>query len=325
MRLDTIIKDYLQALRVEQGAALTTHRGYQSHLHHFHAWLTTNGYAEPTLAEFTVPVLRRFLYYLSGKNLRPRTIRSYFQPLKGIGEFLISNGLATENAAKGVNLPKKDAAIRKTVSDAEIRLLLDACTRERNARKSALNSAVLHVLVYGAIRRSELCDLRVDDIDVKAKSLLVRCGKGSKSRKIYLPDVAITALKEWLALRPKGCRHDFLFTFDVRRRLWHTSLHTLFEDLKAVAGLAGHDNVQPHSIRHWRATDLLRSGANIRDVQAFLGHSSLQVTAIYCHSDEEQLRNISELTVLRNLTPTQPPDPRPDRQDTRPRSRRIAR
>ncbi len=261
MRLDTIIKDYLQALRVEQGAALTTHRGYQSHLHHFHDWLTANGYAEPSLAEFTVPVLRRFLYYLSGKSLRPRTIRSYFQPLKGIGEFLISNGLATENAAKGVNLPKKDAAIRKTVSDEEIRLLLDACTRERNARKAALNSAVLHVLVYGALRRSELCDLHVDDValpapkDKKSKgSVLVRCGKGSKSRKIYLPDVAVTALKEWLAVRPKGCRHDFLFTFDVRRRLWHTSLHTLFEDLKAVAGLAGHDNVQPHSIRHWRAS-----------------------------------------------------------------------
>lgn len=316
MLLYTLIGDYLQALRVEQGAAATTQKGYTAQIRHFHTWLTANGYPEPILADFNAPVCRRFLYYLSGKGLRPRSIRSYFHPLKGFGEFLIRNGVLTDNPAKTVTLPKKDAALRKTITDEEIALLLDACRRHRSPRRVALCRAVLCVLVYGALRRSELCDLRLEDVtlpdpkDKKSKgSLLVRCGKGSKSRRIYLPDEALAALKEWLALRPLHCKHRYLFVYDVNRRLGHTSLQMLVEDLKFAAGLAGHDNIKPHSIRHWRATDLLRSGANIRDVQAFLGHSSLTVTAIYCHSSEEQLRNISELTNLRNQTPDAPTEP----------------
>ncbi|HZP83844.1 MAG TPA: site-specific integrase [Chthonomonadaceae bacterium] len=115
--LNGVIEDYLSALRCEQGAALTTFRTYRAHLHHFHDWLTQNGYPEPAVSDFTVPVCRRFLYYLAGKNLRPRSVRSYFHALRGVGAFLVEQGALTENPAKAVNMPKKDAALRKTVTD----------------------------------------------------------------------------------------------------------------------------------------------------------------------------------------------------------------
>ena len=95
------------------------------------------------------------------------------------------------------------------------------------------------------------------------------------------------------------CAHPYLFAIDRQRRLCFRGLHTLVEDIKAIAGFAGRENIKPHSLRHWRATDLMRAGADLRSVQAFLGHTQLTTTAIYLHTDEEQLRNISELTALR--------------------------
>ena len=203
MNLYGYIEDYLSALRHEQGASKTTHKQYQAQLRHCHRWMTENGYPEPDLSDLTLPVLRRFLYFLSGKGLRPRTIRSYFCPLHSLGEFLIVNGALMDNPAKTLTLPKKDAAQRLTVSDDEVRELLLACQRQRNARRTALCHAVMSVLIFGGLRRAELCNLHLEDANLKEKSLLVRSGKGSKSRKVYIPDEAVIAIREWMALRWK--------------------------------------------------------------------------------------------------------------------------
>ena len=189
MYLSELTTDYLRYVLHERGLSHNTHKGYQSQLRHFLRWLEGNGYPQPTADCLTLPVLRRFLYYLAGKNLRPRSILSYFDPIDGLCAFLVENGLLTENRTKALTLPKKDAAQRLTVSNEEVTGLLQAVERERSPRKMALNRAVLNVLIFGALRRAELCDLHVDDIDLKEKSLLVRSGKGSKSRTIYLPAV----------------------------------------------------------------------------------------------------------------------------------------
>lgn len=303
MELYGVMEDYLRALKFEQGAAATTFKGYQAQLRHFHNWLMGNGYPAPVVADFNTPVLRRFLYYLGGKGLRPRTVRSYFHPLRALGEFLVANGLLKDNPAKALAMPKKDAAQRETVSDEEVRELLAACERQRNARRVAACRAVLCVLIYGGLRRAEVCDLQVEDVNVKEKSLLVRMGKGSKSRKVFLPDVAVSALKEWMAQRWADCKHTYLFATDTRRRLSFMGLAALVEDVKAIAGFTGRENIKPHSLRHWRATDLMRAGADLRSVQAFLGHTTLTTTAIYLHTDEQQLKNIAELSALNTPKP----------------------
>ena len=157
----------------------------------------------------------------------------------------------------------------------------------------------MSVLCYGCLRRSELCDLRESDVDLADKSLLIRSGKGRKSRRVFVCADAVTALREWLALREADCKADWLFMYDRSRRLHYAGIASLIETLKATAGLRDNEAVKPHGLRHWGATNLLRNGANLRDVQAFLGHSDLTTTARYLHSSEEQLRGIAELTALR--------------------------
>jgi site-specific recombinase XerD len=233
-------------------------------------------------------------------------------------------------------MPKKDAAERLTISDEEIRQLLQAAERDRNPRRVALRRAVLCTGVYGALRRAEMCDLHLADVNTERRSVLIRCGKGNKSRVVYLPDPAMNALKEWIAVRGE-CRHPYLFSVDRNRRLHFTGIAALLEDVKAIAGLPGRDNIKWHSIRHWRATDLLRAGADLKTISTVLGHSSLAVTSVYLHADEQQARHAADLSCLNPpeaMTPE--PQPKPDdgkiirlpqrqQERERPRSRRIAR
>ena len=112
-------------------------------------------------------------------------------------------GALTENPAAKITLPKLDAATRLVVTDAEVSALLDACERQRTVRQIALCRAVLSSMIYGGLRRGEVYSLRVWDVNLLEKSLLVRNGKGGKSRKIYVCADAVNALREWLAVRGK--------------------------------------------------------------------------------------------------------------------------
>jgi|SRR5579884_628195 len=303
MKLFDAFQDYFRFIQHEQGVTQATLETYKSWLRHFYRWLEANGYPEPTLDAFSTTTLRRFLYDISGRGYRPRTIRGIFHPLRRFGAFLMAQGVLTENPVSALTMPKKDAAQRLTVSDEEIRQLLDACERQHNPRQVALSRAVLAVFVYAGLRRTELCDLKVGDVDLREKSITVRSGKGRKSRRVFLCADAVDALSAWLTVREKDCQVDYLFMFDRKRRIHEVGLKNMLEQIKAIAGLAGKENIKPHSLRHACATRLLRAGANLRDIQAFLGHSSLQITSIYLHSDEHQLRNIAHLSALQSPAP----------------------
>jgi site-specific recombinase XerD len=150
------------------------------------------------------------------------------------------------------------------------------------------------VLCFAGLRRAECLALKLDDVNLAKSCIIVRQGKGQKSRTVYPYAACMEALREWLALRPQA-NHDYLFPFDKKRRICNQGLARLLEDIKAIAGLADHDNVKPHSLRHNCATRLLRNGADMRTIQAFLGHSHLSTTSIYLHTDETRLREVASL------------------------------
>lgn len=302
MNLLDCMNDYHQFIKHEQGVAAQTAEGYISWLRYFHRWLLANGYPTPTTEVLNTATLRRFLYHLSGdKHYRPRTVRGVFHPIKGMIRFLMTQGILDADPMATILMPKKDAAERLTITDTEIKTLLDACERQRNPKRVALCRAVLHVLIYAGVRRGELLDLKLDDLNFEEGSLLVRCGKGSKSRKVFVPKPCTDALKEWQAFRPDNA-DGWLFPYDKGRRLHERGLKTLLDELCATAGMRNAANIKPHSIRHWRATDLLRSGADLVAIMSFLGHTNLKTTAIYLHTDEERVRNLANLSNLSTET-----------------------
>lgn len=305
MVLSEATRDYLQFARHELGHTDTTIVSYQSWLRQFARWLEENGAPDPGVNEISMQQIRRYMYGLSARNLRPRTVRAGLNAVRALFAYLKAEGAITENVALEVRLPKKDAATRLTVNDEDLVKLLEATERQRSDFRCVRDRAVLSVLIFCGLRRQELLDLTIQSLNLPDQALLVQQGKGKKSRTVYLCDEALAALRDWLALRSTlKCRHDYLFVTEDRRHFGETSLPRMLEEIKAIAGLKGDPRIKPHSIRHAAATRLMRNGADIRSIQAWLGHSQLQTTAIYLHTDEQQVRRMAPLAGLRTSEPS---------------------
>ncbi|GDX40499.1 tyrosine recombinase XerD [Armatimonadota bacterium] len=298
MKLLESIEDYLRFLQFEQGVSKTTYKSYHAYLFHFHKWLIENGYPSPELKDYNTTTLRRYFYYVSGKGLRPRSIYGYMVPLRSYGAFLVEHGVLTENPASSIKLPKKDAAIRRETSEEEILAMWNAVTKQRNQYRAVMQKAVLAVLIYTGLRRAEVCDLKLTDADLADGWLLVRSGKGSKSRKVPLCTEAIDALAMWLGIRPADCQHDYLFSVDRSRRLYYTGIRSIVEEVKHLAGLADKTHICPHSLRHSCASRLMRNGASLHEVMTWLGHTQISTTQRYLHTNEMELKSTASFASL---------------------------
>lgn len=313
MLLSEAIEDFRNCARHELGHTASTSYAYASWQRNFANWLAENGLADPAIGEITANLIRRYGYQMANRNCRPRTIRGAMIAIRALFTYLVGMGAVSGNPATDVKLPKKDAATRLLVTDEDLIKLLDATGRQRTDFRCVRDRAILSVLIFCALRRKELLDLTVQHVNLQDGSLLVQQGKGQKSRTVYLCDEVREALREWTAMRAQlDYSHDFLFTTETRQRFGENSLYHVLEDVKAIAGLKGDPHIKPHSIRHAAATRLLRNGADIRSIQAWLGHAQLQTTAIYLHTDEQQCRKIAPLAGLRAPEASAPLDSRQD-------------
>lgn len=307
MRLSEAIQDFHDCARHELGHTASTSYAYASWQRNFARWLAENGTSDPPVDEISANLIRRYGYHMSSRNLRPRTIRQALLAIRALFAYLVRMGAVETNPATEVRLPKKDAATRLLVTDEELVKLWEAAGRQRTDFRCVRDRAVLAVLIFCALRRKELLDLTVQHVNLDDDSLLVQQGKGQKSRTIYLCPEAEEALREWLALRETmRYSHDRLFATETRQPFGENSLYHVLEDVKAIAGYKGDPRIKPHSIRHAAATRLMRNGADIRSIQAWLGHAQLQTTAIYLHTDEQQCRKIAPLAGFQPQRPDTP-------------------
>ena len=299
MLLQDAMTDFLNYVLHERGLTKNTHKGYQAQLRHFHKWLVNEQEIKaPQTSHLTIETLRRFQYSLSERGLRPRSILSYFDPLDGLCGFLEANRALENNPVKRLTLPKKDDPIQNLVTNEEVQAILDAVELDNKPSRVAHNRAVLNVLIFQGLRRAELCDLKLRHVNLDGNLMLVEMGKGRKNREIPMDDRVTDALRQWLKVRAKSTRHDYVFTTDRSRRLWYNGLYGILDDVKARAGMSDHENILPHAFRHWRTNDLLYSGWSLVEVSTFLGHASVKYTEDYIHYNSAMLMKIRNRTML---------------------------
>src|SRR5438105_941018 len=147
MTLTVAIDHYLEYLEHEVHATSSTRVGYTSYLRRFRRHLIEQYGEEPTLDQVTTDDVRRYLYSLSRQNLRPRTLRTAIYPVRGLFGMAVQRGYRPDNPARAVKLPKKDAAIRETVSDEELEQLLSGCERTTDPVRRSMLKALLSVLI----------------------------------------------------------------------------------------------------------------------------------------------------------------------------------
>jgi integrase/recombinase XerD len=297
MKTQDAIKDYLIHIKAERGYSPTTVTCYQSWLRHYANWLDESLSKESSLSDITTESFRKYLYFLANKPYRPRTIRSAFHPLYGLTKFLVGNGGLDTDPLSTIKMPKKDAAQRLLVGDGELLKMLEACDRLPKPRERALAKATIMVVANCGIRCQELVDLRVDDVRFEEGTVLIRSGKGAKSRLVYPSPATLEALKSWMDAR-LYTDNPWLWCFDRSRRYKDNGLRTLLESVKQIAGLGGKENIKFHSIRHRFGTRMMEKGATIKQVQSALGHSDPQTTFVYLHLQE---RGASAMSTLGSL------------------------
>jgi site-specific recombinase XerD len=283
-----------------QEAATKTVVNYRSDLLCFARWFQGVNDEPFTAAAVTPTDLRDYRSYLvqderrmpSTVNRRLAALRKFFTWAKATHRI---QDLPTD-AVKGVDAsPRAPKALEKRELDRLIRAV------EKESKKRDL--AIVLTLRHTGLRVSELCALRLGDVDLGERkgSVTVRSGKGSKYRVVPLNVDARNAIRDYLAVRP-AVSDDHLFIGQRREGLSPQAVENLVTKYARLAGLA---DVTPHTLRHSFGKGLLDSGVDLVAVAALLGHSRLETTAIYTHPSERDLEHAVQ-QLERDALPARP-------------------
>lgn len=293
--------EYASYLRVERGLAKNSIESYRRDLTRLKNWAEENGLE---LLEATRRDLRGFIADLSREGLSPTSVNRITSTLRGFYKFLMFDGHIGKNPAEDLDAPQKGFYLPKFLNRAEIENLL--LVPDVSGEIGLRDRAILELMYACGLRVSEVCDLRIQDIELDAGILTCK-GKGGKTRKIPVGTSAVEWLRSYLAIRRK--KNDVEI-----RNLFVSSLgkpvtrQTIFKFIREYADKIGLDDVSPHTLRHSFATHLVQNDADIRSVQQMLGHADISTTQIYTHITDQHLRRTYERFHPRASTSAEKPE-----------------
>lgn len=288
---------FLEYTEIEKGRSLKTIENYDRYITRFLAFLKKD-----SPSDITDTSVREFRLWLNrqstgnnratGETLKKKTQNYYLIALRAFLKYLARQGVKSL-APERIELAKVGERHVEFMTADELARLLDA--PKGSDVKSLRDRAILRMLFSTGLRVSELCSLS-RDIDLSSDEVSIR-GKGDKVRVVFLSDDAKAAVKAYLDKRDD--MDDSLFSkVAVEKRhkgeslpLTTRSVERIVKHYAAKAGIMT-KRVTPHVLRHSFATDLLSNGADLRSVQALLGHANIGTTQIYTHVTDKHLRNI---------------------------------
>jgi len=293
---------FLEYMEIEKGRAIRTVENYD---HYLTVFFEQTKITDPK--DITDSKIRDFRIWLNrqstgnnratGDTIKKKTQNYYLIALRTFLKFLTKRNIASL-PADHIELAKISERQIDVISQEELKRLLDAPNKEKDPERKARDRAILEMLFSTGLRVSELCSLQ-NDLDLRLDEFSIR-GKGGKVRVVFLSDEAKKAVRDYLALRKD--MSDALFVQIPQKQgfgdsrslasgeLTRRSIERIVKKYATIAGIS--KKVTPHVIRHVFATDLLSNGADIRSVQAMLGHANIGTTQIYTHVTDKHLRDI---------------------------------
>jgi len=289
---------FLEAQAAELGAAENTLAAYRRDLDDYLAWLGDQGIA-PEAAD--QPQIEAYLVHCDAQGLAKSTRARRLSAIKQYYRFGFEEKLREDNPAIRIRGPGRDQRLPKTLSEAEVDVLLDAARHSaRREQDRSRNTCLMELLYATGMRVTELVSLPDSAARGDPRMLLIK-GKGGKERMVPLSTPAREALSTWLKLRDateeaakaKGAPAS-PFLFPSRGKSGHLTRHRFYMLIKELAVFGGisPSKVTPHRLRHAFATHLLANGADLRAIQTLLGHADVATTEIYTHVLEERLREL---------------------------------
>ena len=298
MYLSEMINDFMEHLEVEGGRSLKTVENYRLYLERFMEFAD-----DITVDKITTEMIRKFRLWLNRyKNYNDQELSLITQSyhliaLRGFLTYLSRRDVPSLSADK-IILPK---TVREQVTFLhydEVSNLLDQIDVGTDA--GLRDRAIIELLFSSGLRVSELVNLNRDHINLGRREFMVR-GKGQKDRPVFVSKGAAERVEDYLAVRQDSLAPLFisysknagqLDTSGDYRRLSARSIQRMVAQYARLAGITKH--VSPHTLRHSFATDLLMNGADLRSVQAMLGHSNISTTQVYTHVTDQHLKEVFE-------------------------------
>jgi len=287
--LDLALDRYLAHLRVERGLLPATLESYARDLREYLDWLARE--RVQALAEVTEPLVLQHLGALQVRGLSRASQARHLAALRGLHKFANAEGLTPADPSEGVGAARGTRPLPDFLSVDEVDRLIaqpDVATAQ-----GARDKAMLELVYASGLRVSELVALPSSAVDPRVGVVRVR-GKGGKERIVPVGERARDSLSAYLSgprqklLGTRRCAD--LFVTPRGARMTRQGFWKLIGRYARGAGIA--QRVYPHSLRHSFATHLLERGADLRAVQAMLGHADIATTQIYTHVDRARLKSV---------------------------------
>lgn len=287
--MDTHFQDYLTMLRVERNLSPRTLEAYQRDLKHYLSFIVDKDII--SLSNISQMHIREYIRSLNEKGLAASSIARIFSSIRSYHKFLSAENYVNENPTLILTSPKAPKKLPHVLMEEEISAIINAVVE--TFQYSKRDKAIIEMLYSCGLRVSELCALSLNNLYLNDDMIRIM-GKGSKERLLPVGGRAKNFLNDYLIHCRPGIQKDkgssSVFLSRNGNPLTRAMINNILRKWSQVAGI--NKSVSPHTLRHSFATHLLEGGADLRFVQALLGHSDISTTQIYTHLDKHHLKEV---------------------------------
>jgi site-specific recombinase XerD len=278
-------------IRVQAGCnrSSQTIRAYRSDLNQLASWLHADNPYLTDPVDVTTDDVNDFLAELSERGLSGVSRARKLAAIREFYRWLTNSGAIERSPVDSIDTPRCERKTRTYLTPEEYNRILAA------AGANPRDFCILTLFIQTGIRISELCELRLSDIDLESATLSVRLGKGMAARTIELEKKGIRATRSWLRVRP-STHYDHLFLNRDEEPLKEWGVRDLLHKYCEQAGIS--KRISPHSLRHTFASYKAEAGVSPFQLQQWLGNSSLDTTQIYVHLARKNAKKVMEATSL---------------------------
>lgn len=293
-----LVRRYYQYLKLEKASSVNTIDAYMRDLDKFLRFVADEG---KDFTQVELEDLHHFAALMVDVGISSTSLSRILSGVRSFYHFLVLGDVLETNPTELLEFPKKPQHLPDVLSVEEIDAIEEVI--DLSQQEGQRNKAIIETLFSCGLRVSELIGLKISDLFLDEMFIKVE-GKGSKQRLVPISEKAVHELQLYfqgrnlLAIPPEY--QDYVFvSFRRKKPLTRVMVFLMIKDLVAKAGVK--KTVSPHTFRHSFATSLLEGGANLRAIQAMLGHESIATTQIYTHIDTSRLREEILLHHPRNI------------------------
>lgn len=281
-----IVSRYRRYLKLEKGYSANTLDAYMRDVDKLFRYLAVE---QVDVLDVKLEDLEHFAAFISDLGIGPRSLARILSGVRQFYRFLVIDGYLEVDPTELLESPKQPDHLPEVLSTAEVDLLEQAI--DLSKWEGHRNRAIIEVLFSCGLRVSELTNLKLSNLYIEEQYIRVM-GKGSKERLVPISPRALDELNYWFAdrnvMKIKPGEEDYVFLNRRGQHLTRTMILIMIKRYAVEAGIK--KTISPHILRHSFATSLLEGGADLRAIQAMLGHESIGTTEIYTHIDTSTLR-----------------------------------